>query len=276
MRFVSLFVLLFSFSFSFGQNFLSWKFSDRYFSASVGTGSATYFGDITTKFQGTPTILNVGLEARLLTHLSVRIEGSRYSLRAKDAWAEEGSFARQRNHSFESKNWEGNFQVIYYLKPYAGDYYRRAQWDPYIGTGVGLTSYFPTKELRGETYFLKRIDTEPDQKYGYTALVVPITAGVKFKVNDFTNLNFELGYRLTTTDYLDDVAGVYPTVDEDNTILEDLANPKDLIPLQNQGAYDLLIPGAPRGNDRKTDGYLFAMLKLEFFIPKDFLSRSKK
>ncbi|MEQ9229793.1 MAG: hypothetical protein RIF46_03865, partial [Cyclobacteriaceae bacterium] len=88
MRFVSLLVLLFTYSYSFGQNFLSWKFSDRYFSASVGTGSATYFGDITTKFQSAPTIINLGLEARLLSHVSVRIEGNKYSLRAKDAWAD--------------------------------------------------------------------------------------------------------------------------------------------------------------------------------------------
>lgn len=258
------------------QNFLSWKYNDRYFSVNVGTGSATYFGDVTTKFQTAPSAINLGLEARLLTHISARIEGTRYTLKGDDSWADEGSFEKQRNHSFESKNWEGNFQILYYLRPYKGDYYSRWNWDYYIGTGVGITSYFPYKELRGETYYLKRIDTEPDQKYGYTSLAVPLTAGFKFKVNDFTNLNFELGYRFTNTDYLDDVSGVYPIVDEDNTTLQDLTNPKDLIPLQNQEAYDQLISGAPRGNSRKTDGYLFAMIKVEFFLPRGILSSGKK
>jgi len=251
------------------QNFLSWKYADRYFTLAVGTGSVTYFGDInsTYRISAKPQLVNVGVEARLLNHFSARIEGARYTMEGDDNWARPGSFEQQRNHSFLSKNWEGNFQVIYYLRPYAGDYFRRDRWEPYLGLGVGLTSYNPSKTLNGEKYYLRNLPTEPNKEYGITALIIPVTGGVKFKINDFTNLNLELGYRYTNTDYLDDVSGVYADLSDESLTLQDLANPKDLIPTVNVDAYNLLVPGAKRGNDSNRDAYLFIMIKAEIYLP---------
>lgn len=250
------------------QDFLSWKYADRYFTVSAGTGSATYFGDISTKIQTTPRVLNLALEARLLTHVSARIEASKYTLKARDSWAKEGSFEQQRNHAFNSNNYEGNLQVIYYLRPYRGDYYSRWQWDSYIGTGIGITTYNPHRGLNGEKYFLRDLETEANKKsYGNMAISIPVTAGVKFKVNDFTNLNFELGYRITTTDFLDDVSGIYGEPTGDNLVLDDLSNPKDLIPTTNEDAYSQLQPGVARGNSSSFDSYLFVLLKVEFYLP---------
>lgn len=261
------------------QDFLSWKYTDRYFSFYVGTGSTAFIGDVTGKIQTNPTNFNLGYEARLLTHVSARIEGYYYHLEGRDRWAKFGSYEMQRNHAFESQNWEGNFQLIYYFKPYQGDYYRRAQWEPYVGAGVGLTSYNPYRMLRGEQYFLRDIETEADKEpYGKTSLIIPITAGIKFKVNDFTNLNFELGYRVATTDYLDDVSGRYPTFDDNETSLTimDLANPKDLIPTVNQAAYEELVAGAARGNKSSFDSYLFLTLKVEVYLPRPLFSGGLK
>lgn len=254
---------------SVGQNFLSWKYSDRYFSLSAGTGATTYFGDVTTTHPLNTGIdlVSLGLEVRLLNRFSARIEGAHYHLQGKDAWAREGSFAQQRNHGFASNNWEGNFQVIYYLKPYAGDYFRRWQWDPYIGAGVGLTTYYPYREVRGTRYYLRDLPTEENKEYKNTALVIPLTAGIKWKLNDFMNLNFEVGYRLAMTDYLDDVSGIYPDLSDESIILQDLSNPKDLIQTTNEEAYLLLVPGARRGNTSSMDAYLFTAIKVEFFLP---------
>ena len=261
------------------QDFLSWKFSDRYFSLTIGTGSASYFGDVTSKLQTAPSTINLGYEARLLSRVAVRLEGYKYKLNGRDSWAEFGSSAEQRNHKFSSKNWEANMQLIYYLKPYQGDYYRRWQWDPYIGTGIGITTYDPTRDLRGETYFLRDLPTEEHKEnYGTTSLVIPLIAGIKFKVNDFTNLNFELGYRIATSDYLDDVSGVYADLDDEQFSLtvQDLANPKDLRSTTNQDAYDQFAPGAKRGNNLSFDSYLLMTLKLEIFLPRPLFSGGLK
>ena len=271
----TLFILLILMGFgSQAQNFLSWKYSDRYFSLALGTGSATYFGELNPshKISSVPKILSIGLEARLLNHFSARIEGARYQLKADDSKAREGSFEQQRNLSFYSNNWEGNFQVIYYLKEYKGDYFRRWQWDPYVGIGAGITSYNPARDLRGTTYYLRDLPTEPNKNYGVTSLVVPLTVGVKFKLNDFTNLNMEMGYRFTTTDYLDDVSTVYPDLSDQSIVLQDLANPKDLIKTVNVDAYQKMIPGAKRGDDSNKDSYMFLMLKLEVYLPSTLFS----
>lgn len=257
------------------QDFLSWKYNDRYFSLQAGTGSANFIGDVTGKLRTAPNTINLGYEARLLTHFSTRIEIFKYQLEGKDRWAEFGSYEMQRNHKFASDNWEGNLQVIYYLKPYAGDYYSRHQWDPYLGLGIGITTYNPYREYRGEKYFLRDLATEENKEnYGTTATVIPATAGIKFKVNDYTNLIFEIGYRIALTDYLDDVSGKYPNPQDtpDDLLLNDLANPKDLIPTVNEDAYDQLVYGADRGDKSNLDSYLFLLLKAEFYLPRTFFS----
>ena len=54
-----------------------------------------------------------------------------------------------------------------------------------------------------------------DRPYSLIQPVIPVGVGVRFKLNDRTDLSFEVGYRVTFTDYLDDVGGNY-------------ANPNDL------------------------------------------------
>lgn len=261
------------------QDFLSWKYSDRYFSLQLGVGSATYFGDITTKLRSNPAAYNLGYEVRLFSQVGARLEGSYYKIEGKDRWAEFGSFNQQRNHKFASENGEVNLQMIYYLKPYKGDYYARWRWDPYVGIGVGATSYNPYREYKGEKFYLRELATEADKKeYGSVAIVIPATAGIKFKVNDVMNLTFELGYRLAMTDYLDDVSGKYPNPNDtpDDLLLNDLANPKDLIQTVNTEAYQELVAGTKRGNNSNLDGYLFMMLKVEFYLARPFFFGSSK
>lgn len=256
-----------------GQNFLSWKYNDRYFSLSAGTGMASYMGDIDTfRPEAGLQAVNLGLEARLLTHFSARVEGTYYQLSADDANAREGSFERQRNLSFTSNNWEANLQIVYYFRPYNEDYYSRWQWDPYLAAGIGFTTYNPYTELQGEKYFLREIPTEPGKDYGSVAMIIPVSAGIKFKVSDFVNINFEVGYRHTNTDYLDDVSTTYPTTYPNFTV-EQLSNRKDEIPLVNAEAYDQLVPGAQRGDNKKRDTYILALLKVEVYLPNQLFSK---
>lgn len=252
------------------QDFLSWRFSDRYFTVSAGTGFTRFYGDVTGKIIYKPTILNVAYEARLLSAIGARVEAAKYSLKGRDSWADFGSYEQQRNLAFNSKNWEANFQIIYYFKSYRGDFFRRWQWDPYVAAGAGITTYDPTRRVDGVEYFLREIETEANkEKYGNTSLVIPISAGIKFKLNDFVNLNLELTNRIATTDYLDDVSGLYPDHDDNEVSLHvlDLANPKDLIPTSNVNAYEQLTAGTRRGNSSKFDSYAMLLIKLEFYLP---------
>ena len=139
---------------------------------------------------------------------------------------------------------------------------------------MGITTFRPYTELLDEKYILRNIPTEPDKNYGKTTLAIPVTVGIKFLVNDFTNLIFELGYRFTTTDYLDDVSTTFPN-EYPNFTIEQLSNRRDEISVVNQAAYDALVNGAQRGDDSPKDTYLFISLKVEIFLPQNLFSGGK-
>ena len=58
-------------------------------------------------------------------------------------------------------------------------------------------------------------DRHYPKPYKRTQLSIPMGAGINYKVNRQINLGYEIGWRKTFTDYLDDVSGRY-------------ANPADL------------------------------------------------
>jgi hypothetical protein len=272
---IALLCLLLLPCFGFGQSFLTWK-NDRYFSLSAGTGMATYFGELNARKAFNERIRqgNLALEARLLSHWSARAEVLYYTLEGKDNNAKLGTFERQRNLSFRSHNWETNLQALYYLKPYAGDYYRRWNTDIYVGAGVGLTTYNPYTFLGGKKYMLRDYETEEGKPSSKFTMVLPLTAGMKFKVNDFTNVIFEISYHYTFNDYLDDVSGKFPLTYA-NAITQQLSNRKDEIGIINQDAYDAMVPGGERGNTNTRDSYLLVSFKAEIYLPQKLFKDKK-
>lgn len=258
----------------FAQDFLSWKMNDRYFSAQAGLGFATYFGELqhTGKVQSEVSNLSLGLEARILPKIAVRAELGRYSIRGNDTHAADSSYEKQRNLSFESTNWELSLQGIFFMRKYRGVYHKRWQVDPYLLTGVGTTFISPKTTFSEQEIRLYQIETE-GVDYSRFTMIVPVGAGLKFRVNPFLNFITEITYRFTFSDYLDDVSSNYPGSYPDITT-ELLSNRKNEIPVINEDAYDnLLIPGGPRGDNSDKDAYLFLNFKIEFFLPPDFLRK---
>lgn len=250
-----------------GQNFLSWKLNDRYFSVQTGIGFASYRGELkhNGSIQNEISNINLAFEARLLPKLSARVELARYSIRGHDKHAADSSFARQRNLSFESNNYELTVQGVFFLKKYKGDYYKRWKVDPYLLAGIGTTFISPQATLQGQTYNLYELKTE-DTNYSRFTLIIPVGVGLKWRVTPFINFITEINYRFTFSDYLDDVSGDFPAEYPDITP-ELLSNRKDEIEIVNEEAYTALTSGNPRGNSSKKDAYLFLNLKLEFFLP---------
>lgn len=258
------------------QNFLSWQFNDRYFSLTVGTGSASYFGELNYKnsLNDQFSLATVGLEARLLSRLGARIEGHYLTLEGQDANAPDNTFERQRNLSFESRNIQFQLAGVYYLKPYRGDYYKRWVFDPYLVAGIGYLKYNPAARLGGERFLLREAQTE-GVDYKKWAFTIPFGAGAKFKVSEFLNVNFEVLYHLTRTDYLDDVSSAYAT-EFSNSISEFLSDRKDEIGVINPEFYDQIQPGARRGDTSNKDKFLLICLKAEIFIPPGLFSRKEQ
>lgn len=254
-------------TFAQGQNFLSWKLNDRYYSAQAGFGFASYRGELkhNGSIQNEISNLNLALEARLLPKISARVEFARYNIRGHDKHAADSSFARQRNLSFESTNYELTIQGVFFLKKYSGDYYKRRKVDPYLLAGIGTTFISPKAELYGQTYNLYDIKTE-DTDYSRFTLIIPVGAGLKWRLTPFLNFITEIDYRFTFSDYLDDVSGNYPSSYPDLTT-ELLSNRKDEVGIINEDAYEALTAGNPRGDSSDKDAYLFLNLKIEYFLP---------
>ncbi len=258
------------------QNFLSWQFNDRYFSFSLGTGTSTYFGELNydSDINSQPSLISAGIEARLLSKFATRIEANYFTLKGKDSNAPFDSFERQRNLSFESRNFQIRLDGIYYLKPYRGDYHKRWVFDPYFTTGIGYLQYNPAADFNNERFLLREAQTE-GVSYSKWAFTVPLGVGAKFRINEFLNVNFEVLYHLAFTDYLDDVSSNYGT-DFDNSIAEFLADRKDEVGVLNTTFYDQIQPGARRGDSSDNDQFLLISIKAELFIPPGIFSGRDK
>ncbi len=265
-------ILIFGCLSAFAQDFKSWKYLDRYYSVQFGTGKNIYFGELNhdNSLQEGLSHVNVGLEARLTSRLAARAELYGFILNGNDNQASDSTYARQRNLSFNSLNAEFSLQGVFFFKSYNGDFYRRDPFDPYLTAGIGVTYFSPRAKLDGVEYNLRDFRTE-GVRYAPVTMVFPIALGVKLRLNEFLNFNVEASYRLTLTDYLDDVSTTYP-ISIGDPLRAALSNRKDEVGVVNQQAYDQLSPGGSRGHPRNNDHYFFLSFKIELFLPPGFLS----
>ncbi len=174
---------------------------------------------------------------------------------------------RERNLSFFSPVTEGSMMVEFNFFNYGIDFSRK-RITPFLFTGVSIFNFNPKVKYNGEVYELKRYGTEGQDikfslSYNTISLAIPFGAGVKFRVAEKLNLITEIGYRKTSTDYLDDVSGLYP----DPSSLND-ANPNQTT-LRNRfsnpsSTLSNSLINTQRGDLRKNDTYLFVGLTLSY------------
>ena len=83
------------------------------------------------------------------------------------------------------------------------------------------------------------------------ALCFPVGAGLRLGVKQKSSFFFQVGYRLTTTDYIDDVSTTYYL---ENELL--LQRGKTAVDLSYRGNKDFYPEGSNRGNPEYKDSYL--------------------
>jgi len=232
---------------------------------SVGTGTATYFGELKSKGGSVvdPRInLNVGLQYFVAPQVALRGELGWFQLAGDDAGSS-GAHA-MRNLSFVSNNIEATFTGALHLKPMNYRYYQRPAFNAYLYGGLGVLRFNPRAELDGIMYALQPLQTE-GVSYGRTQFIIPLGGGVKFKAGPFFNLVLEAGYRKTFTDYLDDVSTVHP---DKSTWTNPIR-----VALSDRGPEvdaPARVPGSIRGNADKKDAYFLMNFKVEYYLPSTF------
>lgn len=235
-----------------------------------GTGTANYKGDLADPHSLNKTRLNIliGAEYLFFPRISGRVEFTYFSLSGDDA-ASENDERKDRNLSFFSNNFELTAVGTVSLFPIGQRFYQRPLLNLYGFGGVGLLYTNPkTERDNGEKVALQPIETE-GVKYSRYQPVILGGLGIKLKVNPFINLALEAGYRLSFTDYLDDVSSerYYDHPDAGYTLTDPLA-----IELNRRAVGPALI----RGNPENNDGYLLMNLKVQYYLPYEAFGASQR
>ena len=202
-------------------------FSRRKHYSSIGGGlcGMNYFGDIVPKNRFGS--FDIGFTRPQLSFTYSRKFHPRFAVKGTFSWGrlqgddfssadpsddESGVFRYARNLHFRNDIKELTVVGIVDLFENRGTFLKRPQLIPYAFLGIGLFHHNPkarTPQSEGNEWVaLKPLNTE-DRSYSLIQPVVPLGLGLRYRLNRNFDVAFEIGYRYTFTDYLDDVSGNY-------------------------------------------------------------------
>lgn len=240
--------------------------SAQNFHFSARAGIATYNGDLKAKavslsqsrFMG-----SLGARYDLSEHIALRSYISLGGLRGDD---KKGTTTmKERNLNFKSSILEWEAGVLYNFLSLNEHW-----WTPYVAAGIGLFHFNPTTtDVAGNKVKLRPLSTEgqgfvPGKKnYKLTQFHIPLSVGVERALGEDLRVGFEIGYRKTFTDYLDDVSGEY--VDEAQLLAARGQLAVDMAYRGHEvGAGPYPAAGATRGNSKYNDAYVFVGLTVTY------------
>jgi len=197
---------------------------------SVGVNAAYYTGDLTSSLS--QNFIRPGVSLGALYRL-----GPRFTAAADFSYIVMGAHDHlpERNLAFRSKNGVGTAQLRYHILrdggAYAGVLYKTPRVMPFVQAGVGLILYSPdVYPYQGESEVNASGENAYAERRDYPAFsgVLPLGAGLTFRVTPRLNITADGTYYFTNTDSLDDVKF--------------------------------------RGNPNENDGFATAALKLEYVL----------
>ena len=289
-----------------------------YSSVSFGVGSSSYYGDLAgyRQFLKSTYIMprwnvGVGYTRQFTPHFAARatftwarIAGDDYTFNKNNI--QKNLVQYTRNLHFRNDLKEFALTGIYNFTADGRNSNARAKFSSYLFGGIALLAHSPEARTPAgadaEPYEaqkwvkLQPLHTEGqgqpgyDKPYSLVTIAIPIGFGVRYMLNESFNVGFELGYRYSFTDYLDDAGGNYVA---DPTTLTGVAskmadrrqqqfaarynNPpdryqalKDLYASGGQTQTDVVnalqtpVRGAP---GVLQDGYLLTSLQIHYIIP---------
>lgn len=174
-------------------------------------------------FVSTRPSLMIGYRYQLNTFLFLRGNLNWGILKGDDANTTE-TYRQGRNLHFRSGFLEVDAMAEFYIMQNArGNLYRLRgvrgkrglKVDLYLFGGIGFMYFNPKAKYQGSWVALQPIGTEgqglPDgpDKYSRLTFTVPYGVGVGKSIDRYWSVNVEFTMRMTFTDYIDDVSGLY-------------------------------------------------------------------
>ncbi|MEM7656534.1 MAG: DUF6089 family protein [Bacteroidota bacterium] len=252
------------------------QFRYGYFKVGVSTGSTNYLGDLDDDltFRFTKAGLGLAGSYRMNPFMTARLGFFRGWARATDA-VSFNDVRQRRNLSFRTPITEFNGMVVFDFVPTDRSYVYRPPFVPYVFGGIALFSFNPQAQLGDRWYDLQPLGTEGQnladpnelypEPYNLTQFSVPMGAGVRFAISRRLDLEIETGFRKTFTDYLDDVSGVYPNLDDlraQNPVAALLSDRIDL----NEFPEGASVVNGIRGDRTQTDWYIYSCVRISYIL----------
>lgn len=227
----------------------------------ANVGAAGYIGDLnpSNPVDYSGVAFGVFVKANLDPYWAVGLHYNYGRIKANDANSSNADF-RNRNLNFSTPLNELSLQVDFnFLDYFSGG--GTKNFSPYIFAGLGGVLFNPKATYGGNTYELRYYETE-GVKYKNYAVTIPFGVGMKYRISDRVGIFSQIGYRVASTDYLDDVGDKYPgqsVMSKDGSV--NLSNPS---PLLGYGA-----AGSQRGNYLKKDSYVFLHIGISYTFTSD-------
>lgn len=224
-------------------------------------GTCLYQGDITNNFIGKANFAGgVNLRYNINPFIAVRA-GLSYGRIGGDDKLAKTKDRKARNLNFKSPVIEFSLVGEYNIFGYNSGSRRRypgmvkSKWSPYVFGGISYFMFNPTTTYQGQVVNLSAIETEQGKSYSLMQVAIPAGIGVKYNFERFWTIGFEMGYRKTFTDYLDDVSGkaLDPATTTD---VRALALSDRSVELTPDGSSAFPSPFV-RGNSKNLDSYAF-------------------
>ena len=129
-------------------------------------------------------------------------------------------FRWNRNLSFRNDMLEFKLDAIFDLFENRGTFKKRPDYTPYAFIGFAMFYHNPKAKFDGKWVALKLLSTEgqglpaingrkPPKPYSLIQPAIPFGVGFRYKLDRQLDIAFEIGWRATFTDYIDDVGGFY-------------------------------------------------------------------
>lgn len=233
------------------------------------SGMANYIGDLKEReyaLNRSRIAWGVGVSKEVSRHINICLAMTHSRLSGYDSENKNPALV-SRNLSFETSITEFSLSLQTYLFNL-----RERQWSPFLMGGIAVFHYDPfIFDLFRNKVYLRNLGTEgqglsiyPDKKqYRTLAYALPVGCGIKWNINDQLQLSWEMGFRFTSTDYLDDVSTTYP---DGNFLLRE-KGPQALEwsyrgDELKGGMLTYPVAGTKRGSAKNMDWYYFTGIRL--------------
>jgi hypothetical protein len=185
-----------------------------------------------------------------------------------------------RNLNFRNHMWEANAvcQWFFYEINDLGHTYRyKDNFRAYLGLGIGGVYSNPKAYYQGDWVALRPLQTE-GKKYSPVVFVIPASAGFYFTMNKHYRIGFDICWRTTFSDYLDDVSTTYADpADLSSPLAVALSNRTDVAEANqyqhnfanNYGVYtepDGTTHYNKRGDPSHNDSYLTTSVEFSYVL----------